>query len=61
MKPGGMVRIADLSSEGEAEKPSNWGAFNSMLRPEGASVSFVVALAWITGLKVSRSHSVIAG
>src|SRR5664279_1551818 len=45
VKPDGKVTIDDLISDGEAEKPSNMGVLSSMFRPEGASVSLVVALA----------------
>ena len=34
------MTVADLSSEGEAAKPWNWGALRSMLRP-GGRVGFV--------------------
>src|ERR1700720_2762357 len=53
VKPGGRVTIADLISEGVVAKPSNWGVLSSRFKPEGASVSRVVALASRTGLKVS--------
>ena len=52
---------ADLSSEGEAAKPRNWGAVRSTLSPEGVSVSVVVGLAARDGVKTSESHSVVAG
>ena len=39
------MTVADLISEGEAANPRNWGALNSMFRPEGESVSVVVGLA----------------
>ena len=59
VNPAGRVTTDDFISEGEADKPSKMGDLSSRLRPDGASVSLVVALAWRTGLKVSRSHSVI--